>query len=181
VQGPEPCVLSREGPDEASAGERSAPALIRARKHNPGRRPRLTSSHRGEDHTTRRAIASDGTARRGPRPHACMEAPCTETGKISPSTTGRRAVWSASGRHGAIADDIRDEKSDRSVVPATSPNKAEPLGGRRGWTEGAWSRERTGGPTRSAPCAELVMSRPVAWSGAVAAWVAQTPSFGNAK
>jgi hypothetical protein len=67
--GPEPCVITREGEDEASAGGAHRPAIDPRKKSNPGRR---RISDRGRQHG-RRAIASA-------RALACVDAPCAGTG-----------------------------------------------------------------------------------------------------
>ena len=62
--GPEPCVVTREGNGEASAGERIGQPLSHERS-----KPRAADAvRRAEGNTDGRAIASACTSRRGQRP-----------------------------------------------------------------------------------------------------------------
>ena len=62
--GPEPCVGTREGDGEASAGERTGQPLSRERSRVPG----ADAFQIAEGDTDGRASASARTARRGRRP-----------------------------------------------------------------------------------------------------------------
>ena len=62
--GPEPCVIIREGDDEASAGERTGQPLSRVRSRFPG----ADAFEIAEGNTDGCAIASAPTVRRGRRP-----------------------------------------------------------------------------------------------------------------
>ena len=62
--GPEPCVGTREGDGEASAGERAGQPLSRERNRVLG----ADAFQIAEDNTDRRASVSARTARRGRRP-----------------------------------------------------------------------------------------------------------------
>ena len=62
--GPEPCVGTREGDGEASAGERTGQPLSRERSVVPG----ADAFQIAEGNTDGRASASARTARRGRRP-----------------------------------------------------------------------------------------------------------------
>jgi hypothetical protein len=62
--GPEPCVTTREGEDEASAGECTGQPLSRERSYVPG----ADAFQIAEGNTDGCVIASTWTARRGRRP-----------------------------------------------------------------------------------------------------------------
>ena len=62
--GPEPCVGTREGDGEASAGERAGQPLSRERSFVPG----ADAVQIAEGNTAERVSASARTARRGRRP-----------------------------------------------------------------------------------------------------------------
>ncbi len=61
---PEPCVTTREGEGEASAGERTGQPLSRVRSYVPG----ADAFQIAEGNTDGRVFASARTARRGRRP-----------------------------------------------------------------------------------------------------------------
>ena len=100
--GPEPCGRAREGTTEASAGE-------------PVGQPSSRESLRvpGADVVTN----TEGNTRAGVSASLCRPGVVKDPGmqirslrgnrEISRPTTGPRAVWSASGRRGAEADDAR--------------------------------------------------------------------------
>ena len=100
--GPKPCVGSREGDGEASAGECAGQPLSRESKIVPSADVvRIT-----EGNTVGRISASACPARRGRRPWHAQKTSCTGA--------GRPRVWpagghcrSASGRRGVVADDAR--------------------------------------------------------------------------
>ena len=62
--GPEPCVVAREGKDEASAGERIGQPLSHERNSSRG----ADAVRRAEGNTDGRVSASARTSRRGHRP-----------------------------------------------------------------------------------------------------------------
>src|SRR3954467_7754382 len=95
--GPEPCVRGREGTDEASAGERTGQPLSPVSELIPG----ADGVQRPEGHTTVRVSASTRPTRRGRRPWHVWT-PLARNREISCPASGRKAVWSASGRRGAV-------------------------------------------------------------------------------
>ena len=146
--GPEPCVGTREGAGEASAGERIGQPL--SRESRLFRVP--TRFIRGRQH---------GRVRHRERPSdpawsetlACADAPCAGTGRsrVWPAAARR---WSASGRRGAVADDARtrevrlrhssDEAGEQSRATGRGAGGAK--GGDQGEREPATARagRRTG-------------------------------------
>jgi hypothetical protein len=94
--GPESCVGVREDDGEALTGARAGRALSREIKRV--RVPMLLSE--AEGNTSRGAIASPGTTRRGRRPLARTESSCARTGR-SPRRPRQMAARAASGRLGA--------------------------------------------------------------------------------
>jgi hypothetical protein len=77
--GPESCVGSRKGVDEALTGVRAG--WVWSREIRLFRAP--TSLCQAEGHTPGRVSASSPVALRGRRPHACTESPCARTGRSS--------------------------------------------------------------------------------------------------
>ena len=75
--GPEPCAGTREGDGEASAGEHIGQPLSREGKIVPGAHVVIFM----EGNTDGRVIESIHPTRRGRRPLACVEAPCSGTGR----------------------------------------------------------------------------------------------------
>src|SRR6266513_1892965 len=101
---PESCADAREGIGEALTGERIGQPLSRESTLILG----ADVVPLTEGNTDGRDNASAQTARRGLKTLACADALCSGTGR----SHGRPAPacvlhWSASGRRGAVADDVR--------------------------------------------------------------------------
>ena len=100
--GPEPCVADREAVSEASVGEHIGQPLSLAKIHIPG----VDAVAKVEGDTDGRVSASARTAGVVEEPGMCGNS--LRGNREIPRLTGRdKAAWSASGRRGATADDIR--------------------------------------------------------------------------
>jgi len=85
--GPEPCVTTREGEGEASAGERTGQPLSRVRSYVPG----ADAFQIAEGKTNGRVIASARPARRGRRPWHVRTLFAREPGDLA-SGQGRATI-----------------------------------------------------------------------------------------
>ena len=103
--GPEPCADACKGAGEASAGECTGQPLNRERSIILG----ADTVPNVEGHTHRRAISERLDDPAWSQTLACADASCKGTGRSHgrPAALVTRAVWSASGRRGAEADDAR--------------------------------------------------------------------------
>jgi hypothetical protein len=100
--GPEPCIAGREARGEASAGGSHRPA-IEPRYEYPGCR---RCRDRGRQHgQARQRECLDNPA--GSENLACADALCLETGRSHVRPMAQLPARSASGRRGAVADDVR--------------------------------------------------------------------------
>ena len=101
--GPEPCVSGREARGEASAGDRAGQPLSRESLIVPDA-DAVTKAEGHRERGRQREPPVDPASSESPGMHARSGHGNRE---ISRPTTGPQAVWSASGRRGAGADDPR--------------------------------------------------------------------------
>ena len=99
--GPEPCAVARKGGGEASVGEHMGQPLSLAKIHIPG----ADAVAKAKGNTDGRMSASARTARRGPPGMCGRSLHGNRESHVPPGATKR--IWFASGRRGAVADDVR--------------------------------------------------------------------------
>src|SRR5919206_4993801 len=121
--GPEPCGRAREGTTEASVGEPVGQPLSRERAIVPG--ADVVSVTEGNTCTG----ASASLCRPGVVTDPGMQARALRGNReISGPTTGPRAVWSASGRRGAEADDARAREVRPRLSRCEAPEQGRSAG-----------------------------------------------------
>ena len=102
--GPEPCAVSREVKGDASVGDHIGQPLSRESRSFRVLTPFCCS----EGNTTKCAMASAWSARRGRRPWYVWTLLAREPGDLTTGPSGvGHGSGSASGRRGAVADDAR--------------------------------------------------------------------------
>jgi hypothetical protein len=139
--GPESCVDDPRGRGEALTGDPHRPA-IEPRKSAPGCRRRRDSGRQHGGWRKREPL--DDPARS--ETLACVHASCAGTGR-SRGRPQAGAVWSASGRHRAEADDARPREVGQVRSTKEVPEQGRAIGsggdGRKAPGRGETSRQST--------------------------------------